>query len=129
MWKDFKEVTVLVAEDDAFNRKLIYAMLSKNKKINIIEAEDGKIALSQLEVHNVDVLLLDIHMPNMNGLETLEHLRQDAVHKNLPIIVITSDEVEKKKSFSLGANGFLPKPFRLNELEEKVNSVLLDKKK
>jgi len=129
MWKDIKDITVLVAEDDAFNRKLINAMLSKNKKIKILEAVDGVEALSQLDKHKIDALLLDIHMPNMNGLDTLKNIRQHAEHKDLPVIVITSDEVEKKKSFSLGANGFLPKPFKLNDLEKKVYSVLGDEKK
>ena len=125
MWKSGKDVTVLVAEDDAFNRKLINAMLSKNKKIKIIEAKDGKEALVLLGSKEVDALLLDIHMPNMNGFETLKIIRKDNIHKKLPIIVITSDEIEKKKSLALGADDFLPKPFKLNELEEKVHSILL----
>jgi len=129
MWKSLNDVTLLVAEDDAFNRKLINAMLSKNKKIKIIEAKDGKEALAILKIKEIDALLLDIHMPNMNGFETLETIRQNDLHKNLPIIVITSDEIEKKKSLSLGANDFLPKPFKLNELEEKVYDLLLAESK
>jgi len=125
MRKILNDVTLLVAEDDTFNRKLINAMLSKNKKIKIIEVEDGKEALKILDTKEIDALLLDIHMPNMNGFETLEHIRQHEHHNNLPVIVITSDEIEKKKSFSLGANDFLSKPFKLNELEEKVYDLLL----
>jgi len=125
MWKQLKEVTLLVAEDDAFNRKLIHAMLSKNEEIKIIEAVDGKEALDILESKEIDGLLLDIHMPNMDGFETLRKIRQHRKNKDLPIIVITSDEIEKKKSYALGANDFLPKPFKRNELEEKVHSMLL----
>jgi putative two-component system response regulator len=124
MLKNLKEITLLVAEDDVFNRKLIHAMLSKNKQINIVEAEDGKEALTILETTEVDAVLLDIHMPNMNGFEMLKILRADRVHSTLPVIMITSDEVERKKSFKLGANDFLPKPFRQNDLEEKVNNIL-----
>jgi CheY-like chemotaxis protein len=124
-WDDLGNITLLVAEDDKFNRKLISIMLSKNNKIRIIEARDGKEALMLLDLKKMDALLLDIHMPNMNGFETLETIREHEVHKHLPVIVITSDEVEKNKSLSLGANAFLPKPFKLNELENQVYSVLV----
>ncbi len=128
MLRSLNEVILLVAEDDAFNRKLIHATLSKNREIAIVEAENGKEALMLLEENSVDALLLDIHMPKMNGFETLERIRKDEAHKDLPIIVITSDEVEKKKSFLLGADDFLPKPFKLNELESKVNALLREKR-
>jgi len=124
-WDNLGNVTLLVAEDDKFNRKLISIMLSKNKKIKIIEAKDGKEALTLINLKKIDALLLDIHMPNINGFETLQTIRKDALHKELPIIVITSDEIEKKKSLSLGANAFLPKPFKLNQLEKQVYNVLV----
>ena len=124
MLADLKDITLLVVEDDLFNRKLIQAMLSKNEHINIVEAGDGEEALALLNEKDIDALLLDIHMPKMNGFEMLKILRADEKHKKLPVIVITSDEVERKKSFSLGADAFLPKPFRLNELENKVYNIL-----
>jgi len=124
-WDDLGKITLLVAEDDKFNRKLISVMLSKNKKIKIIEAKDGQEALTLLNLERVDALLLDIHMPNINGFQTLKSIRKHELHKQLPIIVITSDEIEKKKSLSLGANAFLPKPFKLNELEKQVYNVLV----
>jgi len=124
-WNDLGNITLLVAEDDKFNRKLISIMLSKNKKIRIIEAKDGREALILLDLKKMDGLLLDIHMPNINGFETLETIRKHKIHKKLPIIVITSDEVEKKRSLSLGADAFLPKPFKRNELEDKVYNLLV----
>ena len=124
-WDRLGNIKLLVAEDDMFNRKLISTMLSKNEKIRVTEAVDGQEALSILDSNQMDALLLDIHMPNIDGFETLSIIRKEKKYKNLPIIVITSDEVEKKRSFSLGADAFLPKPFRLNQLEKEVYSLLL----
>jgi len=124
-WDRLGNIKLLVAEDDMFNRKLISTMLSKNEKIRVTEAVDGQEALSILDSNQMDALLLDIHMPNIDGFETLSIIRKEKKYKDLPIIVITSDEVEKKKSFSLGADAFLPKPFRLNQLEKEVYSLLL----
>ena len=124
-WDKLGKKTLLVAEDDDFNRKLISMMLSKNHKINIIEAVNGEEALTLLASKAIDALLLDIYMPNIDGFETLTIIRKDDKYKNLPIIMISSDEVEKKKSFALGANAFLPKPFKLNDLEEQVYNILV----
>jgi CheY-like chemotaxis protein len=126
-WDKIGEVTLLVAEDDMFNRKLISTMLLKHSNIKVIEAIDGEEALTLLDTHKVDALLLDIHMPNMNGFETLQHIREGEENSDLPIIMITSDDVEKSHSFSLGADAFLPKPFKLEDLEEEVYG-LLDKR-
>jgi CheY-like chemotaxis protein len=123
-WKNLGEITLLVVEDDAFNRQLIISILRKNSSINIIEAQNGKEALELLEKKSIDAMLLDIYMPIMNGFETLQTLRATKQHQALPVIVITSDEVEKKKTFSLGANDFIPKPFKLNELESKIYNLL-----
>jgi len=125
-WDKLGNITLLVAEDDTFNRKLIFTMLSKNKKINLFEASDGEEALRVLESNKMDALLLDIHMPNIDGFEVLSIIRDNKNYNDLPIIVITSDEVEKKRSFSLGANSFLPKPFRQHELEKQVYNVLVN---
>lgn len=124
-WNKLGNITLLVAEDDAFNRKLISMMLSRNEKINVVEASDGQEALSLLELNQIDALLLDIHMPNIDGFEVLSIIRNNQKYKDFPIIVITSDEVEKKRSFSLGANAFLPKPFRQNELEKQVYNLFV----
>lgn len=118
------EITLLVAEDDMFNRMLIVSMLAKKKNIKVVEAKDGLEALKILENKKVDILLLDLHMPKMDGFETLQTIRNTEKIENLPIMVISSDEAEKNKSLNLGANEFVTKPINLKELENKIYKTL-----
>jgi CheY-like chemotaxis protein len=124
MNKILKKTTVLIAEDDRFNRLLIISMLAKNKQIKVLEAKNGEEALKILSTHPVDMLLLDIYMPKMNGLETLKKIRNMGIVANIPIMVISSDETEMKKSLEFGANAFIAKPFKLKELEGQIYTLL-----
>jgi CheY-like chemotaxis protein len=122
-----KKITLLIAEDDLFNRLLVVSMLAKNKNIEVLEAKDGEEALVMLLEKNIDIVLLDINMPKMNGLETLKEIRQIETISEIPIMVISSDETEEKQSLELGADAFIPKPFNIKELEKQIYDVL-DKK-
>lgn len=115
-----KKIRLLIAEDDLFNRLLIVSMLAKNKEIEVIEAKDGEEALFILLEQSIDIVLLDINMPKMNGLDTLKEIRQIEKIADIPIMVISSDETEKKQSLELGADAFIPKPFNLRALEQQV---------
>jgi len=120
MNKTMKKIRLLIAEDDLFNRLLIVSMLAKNKEIEVIEAKDGEEALFILLEQSIDIVLLDINMPKMNGLDTLKEIRQIEKIADIPIMVISSDETEKKQSLELGADAFIPKPFNLRALEQQV---------
>ena len=124
-WELIDEVKVLVVEDDTFNRMLIKSLLVKVGNIKVLEAKDGLEALSILDHESIDICLLDLHMPTLNGFETLKIIRNGTVFENIPVIVITSDELEKKKSFSLGANDFMAKPLDLESLKSKIYQQLL----
>lgn len=126
-WELVKEVKLLIVEDDMFNRMLIKSSLAKIKNINILEAKDGIEALEILDQQSIDICLLDLHMPKMNGFETLKSIRKSLQYKNLPVIVTTSDEIEKKTSLALGANDFISKPFRLEELQSKIYQQLISR--
>jgi CheY-like chemotaxis protein len=124
MNKILRKTTVLIAEDDRFNRLLLTSMLAKNKQIKVLEAKNGEEALEMLSTHNIDILLLDIYMPKMDGLETLKKIRQMKRVANIPIMVISSDETEMKKSLEFGANAFIAKPFKIKELEGQIYTLL-----
>jgi two-component system chemotaxis sensor kinase CheA len=124
MNKILKKTTVLIAEDDRFNRLLLISMLTKNKQIKVLEAKNGEEALEMLSTHNIDILLLDIYMPKMDGLATLKKIRQMKRVANIPIMVISSDETEMKKSLEFGANAFIAKPFKIKELEGQIYTLL-----
>jgi len=118
---------VLAVDDDLINLKLLKSMLMKNDQIaEVIEARNGADAISVLKERNdIDMILLDIIMPVMGGLEMLQIVRADENLKQLPIIVLTTDETKKTEALELGANGFLMKPVRANDVAEKISTLAL----
>ncbi|MDK9692948.1 MAG: response regulator [Sulfurimonas sp.] len=122
-----KELTILAVDDDLINLKLLKSMLSKNPNVKeVIEAKNGADAIAQIKSrHDIDLVLLDIIMPIMNGLEVLRVVRLDDNIKQTPIIVLTTDETKKTEALELGANSFLMKPIRSVELMEKIDSLIV----
>ncbi|MGE0738066.1 response regulator [Sulfurimonas sp.] len=122
-----KELTILAVDDDLINLKLLKSMLTKNPNVKeVIEAKNGADAIGFIKSRNdIDLVLLDIIMPIMNGLEVLRVVRLDDNIKQTPIIVLTTDETKKTEALELGANSFLMKPIRSVELTEKIESLLV----
>lgn len=121
----FKELVVLAVDDDMINRKLLKSMLAKNENVKeILEAQNGTDAIAQIKSRpDINLILLDIIMPVMNGLEMLELVRADNRMDHIPIIVLTTDETKKGQALELGANGFLIKPIRNGDLTQKIESL------
>jgi len=122
-----KELIVLAVDDDLINLKLLKSMLMKNTDVKeVIEAKNGADAISQIKARtDINLILLDIIMPIMNGLEMLKVVRSDDNIEQVPIIVLTTDETKKSEALELGANGFLMKPIRSAELTNKIESILV----
>jgi len=108
--------TILNVDDNMVNRKLVGTYLKRSKMFDtILEAEDGDIALEIINQNpNIDVLLLDIYMPKMNGFEVLNSLKE----KNIDIytIVLSTDDTQEEVVLDLGAKMFLSKPVKEAEL-------------
>jgi len=119
-WDSLGEVNILITDDDSFNRQLVITLLSKISSINCFEAGDGVEAIEILEKSDIDMILLDLHMPIMDGYETLKQIKSNDKYNSLSIAIITTDEEEKKKLFQEGANDFISKPFDLKELEARI---------
>jgi two-component system chemotaxis response regulator CheY len=92
----------------------------------ILEADNGRKALDILSGNWVDVVILDINMPEMNGLELLKRMSEDAVLKNIPVVMMTTEasEAHMKTAFEMGAKGFIRKPFVPEELRKMLLGVL-----
>lgn len=122
-----KDIKVLAVDDDMINLKLLSSMLKKvDNVVEVIEAGNGSDAVGILKSRNdIDLILLDIIMPVMNGIEMLKVVRADDNLKQLPIIVLTTDETKKSEALEFGANGFLMKPIRAEELKTKINSLIV----
>ena len=122
-----KELIILAVDDDMINLKLLRSMLMKNPDVKeVIEAKNGADAIGQIKSRDdISLILLDIIMPVMNGIEMLKVVRSDDNIKQVPIIVLTTDETKRSEALELGANGFLMKPIRNNDLVAKINPVFV----
>jgi putative two-component system response regulator len=121
------DLVVLAVDDDMINLKLLKSMLMKSGHVKeVIEAKNGSDAIGQLKSRNdIDLILLDIIMPIMNGIEMLKVVRADDSLRQLPIIVLTTDETKKAEALESGANGFLMKPIRNDDLINKMSTVIV----
>lgn len=122
-----KELVILAVDDDLINLKLLKSILMKNPDVKeIIEARNGADAVALIKSRSdISIILLDIIMPIMNGLEVLRVVRSDENIEQIPIIVLTTDETKKTEALELGANSFLMKPLRSHELNERIESLLV----
>jgi len=117
---------VLVVDDDFINRKLIHAMLKRHPELvgDIIEAENGSEALAILKkTEDINIILLDILMPVLDGREFLKIFRSEEENKDIPVIVLSTDDTQKSVVLELGAQDFLIKPINESELIERINKL------
>jgi len=113
---------VLVGDDEKTLRDLVRKNLEK-RGYNVLSASTGIEALSVFSTNNVDLVILDLMMPRMDGLETTRRIRQRSM---VPIIILTAldEESDKIKAFDYGADDYLTKPFGVGELLARVKAVL-----
>lgn len=122
---------MLIADDLDINRDLLKEMFKND--FDILEAEDGKACIDLVKKYGkqIHILLLDIQMPIMTGLEVLEYRKTDPVFLEIPVIVITiNDEIrDQMASFQLGATDYITKPFIREIVIYRINNVLSSKKR
>ena len=109
----YADCSVLVVDDSRTLRRILIRELNSLGFNNILEAADGLEAIEVVKTKPVDLMLLDMEMPELDGLGVLTNLKADEVHKSLPIIVISgADQFEKTiKCLEIGAEDYLPTPF------------------
>jgi putative two-component system response regulator len=115
-------LNVLVVDDDFINRKLLHTLLKKNPNVREIqEAENGSDALTKLKNDpSINLILLDIVMPIVDGIEFLKIFRSDMINAHIPVIVLSTDDTKKTEVFDNGANDFLRKPIKEDDLFSKM---------
>ena len=113
---------ILITEDDATIREGICAYLSEFN-YETIETRDGREALSKFESNKIDLVILDIQIPFINGLDVLRKIREKS---NLPVLILTafSDEEFKITAFSNLADGYIEKPFSLPVLKARIDALI-----
>ena len=121
------DLVILAVDDDMINLKLLKSMLMKSGNVKeVIEAKNGSDAIGELKGRDdIDLILLDIIMPIMGGIDMLKVVRADDNLRQLPIIVLTTDETKKVEALECGANGFLMKPIKKEDLLKKMSTVIV----
>lgn len=126
---DLTGIKVLLVEDDEFNRLLAKALLEQ-EGIEVSMAENGRKALDKLAVNCYDLVLLDMNMPVMNGVETIEKIRNNDDLSSLYVIALTANAIDGDKDIYIdaGCDDYLPKPLEVNMLYEKIRNAFTVKK-
>ena len=127
--KPIESPIILVVDDHKPNVEIVIGILN-NENYNIIPAYSGHEALEKIKTTPVDLILLDIMMPKINGFEVCKRIREDVNYKDIPIIFISAlDEPEDiVQGFTLGGNDYVSKPFRKEELIARVKNYIELKK-
>ncbi|MCE1188866.1 MAG: PAS domain S-box protein [Ignavibacteria bacterium] len=122
---DFLKQTVLIAEDDESNRRILAGYLS-DANLEIITAQNGKEALNLLAEKKIDLILMDLYMPEMDGYEAMERIRENPLYSHIPIVIVTAvlrPDMTKIESY----DGYLRKPVRKQELLTEITRHLRHK--
>lgn len=118
--------TILIVDDSATTRALIRAVLDELGDFETIEASTGFEALRMLPARKYDLVITDINMPDINGLELINFMTGNERYKDLPIVIISTErsEEDKKRGMALGATAYVTKPFRSVELQEIIRKAI-----
>ncbi len=115
---------VLIVDDSAAIRKILQRVLRQAEVDvgEVYEAGDGLEALETLKKHKVHLVLADVNMPNMNGMQLLAHLKSTAEWQQLPVIMVTTEGSQSKvmEAVQLGAAGYIRKPFSAEQIKDKL---------
>lgn len=117
---------ILIAEDSPTMRSLIVSTISVLGDFDMVEAANGFEALRALPREKVDLVITDINMPDINGLELVSFIKQNPHYQNTPLIIISTEgsERDREKGLALGADAYLVKPFSPEALQELIRHYL-----
>ena len=115
---------VLIADDKSAGRELVRTVLEHEYRV--IEAADGNEALQMARQHHPDLIMLDLHMPGLDGFGVIAELRRAAEFDATPIVALTASAMQgdRERAMSAGFTGYLTKPLRLTDLRSEVQRLL-----
>ncbi len=117
---------ILVIEDSSTMRSLIVATVEDLTGFETVEVKNGIEALKMLPTQEFDLIITDINMPNINGLEVVSFVKSHPQYQSIPIIIVSTEQGEKEieKGLSLGASDYLTKPFHPENLKKVIQKVM-----
>lgn len=117
--------TILYVEDNEFNLKIVRQLLSRTS-YRLIEAMDGETGVTTAQNELPDLILMDVQLPKLSGLDATRRLRADSNTAAIPIVVITSFALsgDSEKAMAAGASAYLAKPYSPRELLQKIRELV-----
>lgn len=118
--------TILIVEDSATTRSLIRAVIDELGDFETVEASSGFEALKMLPLQQYDLIITDINMPDINGLELISFVRNNPRYDHLPVIIVSTErsEEDRRRGMALGAAAYVAKPFKSFELQEIIKKTI-----
>lgn len=118
--------TILIVEDSATTSALIRAVIDELGDFETVEASSGFEALKLLPQQEYSLIITDINMPDINGLELISFIRNNPRYNQIPIVIVSteSSEEDKKRGMALGATAYVTKPFKSGELQEIIRKTI-----
>ena len=124
MLQTLKDLTILIVDDNPANTDLLRWMLEDEGFDHVRVLNDARMVEAELQTHPVDLLVLDIRMPHIDGFAIMEQLNTEYAHLNLPVVVITAEDGNRERALNLGATDFITKPFQNWEVLLRINNAL-----
>lgn len=121
-----KEMKILVVDDFTTMRKVVRNLLKQGGYENIVEAEDGVVALRMIKAQKIDFIISDWNMPNMSGLELLKAVRADAEISATPFLMVTAEALQDNviAAVKAGVSNYIVKPFTAEVLSDKIANII-----
>lgn len=117
---------ILVVDDSPTMRRMVITSLGSLQKVKSTQAGSGLEAIERLAIEPVDLMVLDLNMPDMHGMEVIDFVRKHHAYRDIPIVVLTTkgEESSRNQALAAGATRYLTKPFDPRQLADVVGSLL-----
>lgn len=117
---------LLIVEDSTMTRSLVRAVASEIEGLETYEANTGFEALKMLPARRYDLIITDINMPDINGLELINFVKSDERYKVIPMLIISTEksDADRERGLKMGADAYLTKPFKADELQAAIERLL-----
>lgn len=125
---DVAQKTILVVDDSVVIRKMVEIALENEESYQVVAIGSGKEALEYLDANKPDIIILDIMLPDVNGLDILKAIKANEGIKDIPVLMLSAKDTprETSRAKELGADDFIPKPFKDEELIGKIKELIGD---
>lgn len=125
---DPKHRTVLYIEDNVANMQLMKKLMSREDGIEMLTATNAEDGMAIMREHKPDVILMDIHLPGMSGVDAFDELKRDETLSHIPVIAISADAIPAniQKALDKGFKAYLTKPYKLADVLSAIDDVLKD---